>query len=92
MSMSYELLDGNRTKTFHLNEGETAEAIVDIVTDEGTLGLSIVDKDGISYYQGTELPTSNFNVKLEKAGDYTVNLDAVKHKGSFSIEWIARES
>lgn len=87
MSMSYQYFDGYKTKTFHLDAGETAEADVGIETEEGKLGLSITDQDGSSYYQGTDLPTSSFSVKLEKSGDYTVRFDAVKHKGSYDVQF-----
>ncbi len=87
MSMSYQYFNGYKANTFHLDSGETAEADVDIKTEEGKLSLSITDQDGGSCYQGTDLPTSSFSVKLEKSGDYTVRFDAVKHMGSYKLEW-----
>lgn len=87
MQMRYEQFNGYKAKSLKLNEGETCEVTVDIVSDEGSLGLSITDQDGVSYYEGTDLPTSNFSVSLDKAGDYTIRVDAQKHSGSYDISW-----
>ncbi len=87
MQMRYQQFNGYKAKELRLNEGETCEVTVDIVSDEGSLSLSITDQDGESYYQGTDLPTSNFSVSLDKAGDYTIRIDAQKHSGSYDISW-----
>ncbi|MFA9382078.1 MAG: hypothetical protein ACERKO_13565, partial [Acetanaerobacterium sp.] len=43
MSMSYKYFDGYREKTITLEEGQTLEVLVDIVSEHGILDLSITD-------------------------------------------------
>lgn len=91
MAMRYDRFKGHKTVTVRVPEGEVWEVYADIVTDSGKIGLSITDRDGHSYYQEEELPTSTFTVTLEKAGRYDIRVDAEDHKGSYRISWDKRE-
>lgn len=85
-TMSYQKFNGNKEKTVTFSgEGEhTFE--VDISTEEGTLGLTITDKDGTEYFSGSDLGTDSFTVTVP-AGEYTILWDADSHKGGFEVYW-----
>jgi hypothetical protein len=89
MFMSYEKFSGTKTKTMTIDE--PSEVDVDITTESGSLDLTITDKDGNSYYAGSDIPTSNFSVKLDKAGEYEIKAEADNHKGSCEITWNAQK-
>jgi hypothetical protein len=85
MSMRYEKFSGTKSKTISLDEPATV--CVNIVSDTGSLGLTITDKDGRSYYEGNELPSSSFSVSLDTPGKYKITIKADNHKGSYDISW-----
>ncbi len=87
MSMSYHKFSGNRSTRIHVDEGKPVEVKVDIVTSAGKINLSIIDGEKKPVYEGTDIPTSDFTVKLDKAGDYTVTLTGKDHKGKYKISW-----
>ncbi len=96
MSMSYQKFSGYKATDIHLKEGEAVEISVDIVSKEGKIDLTIVkeankndeksQKDE-TIYEGTDLPTSDFTVKIDKPGDYKITVTGDDHKGSYKISW-----
>ncbi len=85
--ISYQKFNGSRDCTIKLSgEGEHTFTI-DIVTNSGTLGLSIEDENGTSIYDSDELSTSSFEVKADGAGKYTIRFEAEDHSGSFEVKW-----
>lgn len=87
ISMSYQKFDGYKSTKIHVNDGDQMEVSVDIVTEKGKLDLKITDENDKTAYEGNDIPTSNFKVTLDKAGDYTITLNADNHKGSYKISW-----
>lgn len=87
MKMSYEKFTGIKTRTFTLDNSDTMEMNVDIKTDSGKINMSVKGKDGKSFYSGTELPTSNFQVMLDGAGKYEITIQCDDHKGGYKITW-----
>jgi major membrane immunogen (membrane-anchored lipoprotein) len=87
IKMSYEKFTGIKTKIFTLDNGDPMEMNVDIKTDSGKLNLSVKGKDGESFYSGTELPTSAFQVILGGAGKYEITIQCDDHKGGYEITW-----
>lgn len=85
--MSYEKFNGSKAKTVTLKEGQKCDFLINIVSDAGELDFSIVDDQGISYYTGSDIPTSNFTISVDKGGKYEMKFEAKKHKGSFSVSW-----
>lgn len=85
MSMSYEKFSGSKSKTISLDEPSNVSVVVS--TESGTLDLSITDKDGNSYYNGINIPSSAFSVSLDKSGKYDITVSADNHKGSYDISW-----
>ncbi|NLJ30288.1 MAG: hypothetical protein GX424_01560 [Clostridiales bacterium] len=85
MSMSYEKFSGSKLKTISLDEPSDVSVVVS--TESGSLDISITDKDGYSYYAGTDIPSSSFRVSLDKQGKYEITVNADNHKGSYNISW-----
>jgi hypothetical protein len=85
MSMSYEKFSGFKSRTIKLDE--PGKINVDILSESGSLNLAITDKDGNSYYDGADIPTSSFSVNLDKPGEYEFKVEADNHKGSYNISW-----
>lgn len=87
MQMSYEKFTGTRTTTLKVKENEEVEVRVNIVTESGSIHLSITDEDGNQAYQGNELSESTmFTVNLT-AGTYKIKVEGKDHKGSYRINW-----
>ncbi|OPX43456.1 hypothetical protein CLHUN_26030 [Ruminiclostridium hungatei] len=102
MSMSYQKFSGYKTTKVKVGDGEAIEVSVAIVTTEGKLDLEISKKtdsgaanrteaekgrEEETIYQGTDLPTSDFKVKLDKPGNYEITVEGDEHKGSYKITW-----
>lgn len=87
MSGSYYKFNGDKDKEITVEEGETLDILVDIVTKEGTLDVSIMDENKEYSYEGHDLQTTSFTVTLSDPGKYTLKLEAKEHQGSFSFTW-----
>ncbi len=87
MSMKYAKFSGNKNKNITVNEGDICVVSVDIKTEEGKIDLLIKDDNENIAYEGHNMPTSNFTVKLSEAGKYKISIEAKNHKGSYSIKW-----
>jgi hypothetical protein len=85
MSMRYEKFSGKKSKTISLDT--PSEVFVAVITESGSLNLSITDAEGNSFYTGKDLPSSSFSVSLGKPGKYTIKVEAKDHKGSYDISW-----
>ena len=89
MSMSYEKFTGYKQTEIKVDEGETVDVFVDIVTDDGTINAYISkdnEKDNCDY-EGQDIQTSSFTVTLSEPGTYAIRVDADDHKGSYSFSW-----
>ncbi len=84
--MSYEKFNGNKKYTLKSSEDGEHTFNIEIITNSGTLGLTIKDEDGTSIYNGNELPSSSFEVKANGKGKYTIEAKANNHNGSFNIK------
>ena len=87
MSMEYLKFSGNKNTKIKLEEAETCEIYVNIVSEDGKLDLFITDENGEHSYEGHNIPTSEFTVTLSKAGQYKIRVEAKDHKGSYKINW-----
>lgn len=83
--MSYDKFTGVRKRTIMLDDAATMN--VDIKTDSGVLNLSVKGEDGKSFYTGTKLPASSFQVSLDGAGKYEITIKCDDHKGGYAIFW-----
>lgn len=87
MSMSYERFNGYKATYVKVKEGNPIDVNVVIVSEKGKLNMSIAGEDGHSVYEGKDIPTSSFSVKLHKSGDYKIKVSGEKHSGSYKITW-----
>ncbi len=93
MSMSYKKFNGYKITELNIKEGEEYQVNVSIVSEEGKLGLTIAlendkkDRQDETIYKGSELPTSDFKVTLDKPGKYLIKVTGENHKGKFNITW-----
>lgn len=102
MSMSYKKFSGYKTALVKVGKGEAVEVSAAIVTTKGKLDMKILKKvdpgdgdkaegkkgqDKETVYQETDLPTSDFKVKLDKPGSYEVTVEGEEHEGSYKITW-----
>ncbi len=87
MSMKYEKFNGYKATSIKVKEGNPIDVNVDIVSTKGKLDMSITDEKGHSVYEGKDIPTSSFSVKLDKSGDYKLKVQGEKHSGSYKITW-----
>ena len=86
MSMRYEKFSGTKARTVNLDDGELSIEVA-VVTESGSLDLTITDTNGKNYYTGTDMETSAFIVRLDSPGKYVITLNADNHKGSYSVSW-----
>ncbi len=89
MSMSYDQFTGNRQAELVVKEDRPVVVTAVITTRSGRLDARIVpaNKDTDNPYEGHNLPTSIFTVRLTEPGNYTIRADAKDHAGSFSFSW-----
>lgn len=90
LAMGYEKFTGYKETEIKVKGNENIRVYADIVSDDGSLNASIIKKDGDGkeiVYQGIEVPTSTFSVKLSKPGTYILRLDGMEHTGSYCFEW-----
>ncbi len=84
---TYEKFNGYKERNITISGDGSHAFAVEIVTDSGSLGLTITDNAGNELYTGNELPTSAFEVGVDSSDKYQVRVDADDHSGSFKIEW-----
>lgn len=85
MEMSYDNFSGERSKIISLKANTTIK--VEIVTNNGEIALSIVDKAGDMAYTGNGIKTGSFSVTVDKDTDYIIKVVAKSHEGSYKITW-----
>lgn len=88
MQMSYEKFTGTRETSFKVKKDKEIEARVSIVTEAGSISLSVTDEEGNSEYQSDHMTDSQmFVVNLTEAGRYKIKVESTDHKGSYRINW-----
>ncbi|MFZ7131827.1 MAG: hypothetical protein ACOWWR_05665 [Eubacteriales bacterium] len=84
-SMKYEKFNGYKSRAVSFKED--TEIIVDIVSSSGELDITIKNEDDHIFYEGHDVPTSEFTVAVDGEGKYTITVEGHDHKGSFKISW-----
>lgn len=87
MKKQYLNSNENESRSIYVAEGETCVVTYDVVSNSGTINLSIEKGGDNSYYNGEDVPTSQFDVTLDEPGEYTLNIHTDNHSGSFDISW-----
>ena len=87
ISSEHKLLDGREQYTIHVPDGEELAVRVSILTQNGSLSLTIEQRDHAPVYTGKDMESGTFTVYLRESGDYSVIIDANNHEGSYSLDW-----
>lgn len=87
MSASYLMYSGSKEREITVEDGETVTVTVKVTTKKGSLDAYIYKDEEEYSYEGHDIQTSEFTVTLSDPGDYTIKVDANRHKGSFSFSW-----
>lgn len=82
-SASYAYHNGYRQRTIRVEEGTVLHG--DIISNEGSMGISITDAQGKVLWEEDSVQTSSFKITLP--GTVTVTITGEKHKGSFALNW-----
>lgn len=81
-SGKYINLDGTMSKTIH-TDSEPDTIRVEIVTESGSISITMTDPNGNVVFEKSDIETSNFDVDVSEK--VKVKIEADNHKGSFSI-------
>lgn len=84
---SYTVKNGCETVNFRVEDGKPVDIGITVKKQSGTLGIRI-EKNGEEkpIYQGKDLPSSKFTVTADKAGAYTVTVEAKNFIGEYRTE------
>ena len=84
---TYTVKNGCETVNFRVEDGKPVEVGITVIKQSGTLGIRI-EKNGEEkpIYQGKDLPSSKFTVTADKAGAYTVTVEAKNFIGEYRTE------
>ena len=63
-----------------LSEGETIETTM--VIEKGDVDIIVKNKNGTIAYQGNDVESCKFIIKIEEAGTYTFDITGFKAEGS----------
>lgn len=85
-SLNYKYLDGIKTKKMTVEDGEIGVFKVNIISEDGTLDFKITSLDGTDAYVGKDIPTSTFEVTVDKSGTYELTVEAHDHEGSLTVD------
>lgn len=91
LAMSYNLFTGYRSKIIKLDQCETCEISINVVSNSGNLTISIIDGSGKVTYEETEIPTSSFSLSLAGGDTYTIKVNTSNHVGSFNVNFCINE-
>lgn len=92
MEMSYSSFDGHKFNSIKLKEGDQLNLNIEIVTKEGDLKITLVDKNDNELFK-IENPKELIRktIKIEKDSTYKLKVEG-KHKGSYKITWNVKHS
>ena len=85
--MEYSIFDGTDSQKLKLEEGDIINA--DIVSDAGSISITIQKDDEEPVYEGTNIPTCHFQVTVPESGAYVITATGKKAEGSVSFTKIA---
>ena len=86
VKVSYKKLNDKKSYTITVGEGERVAVEIEIVSESGSLALSIGRVGFPLDYSGNNLETGSFTVYLNEAGTYDMVFLAKDHAGSFKAE------
>lgn len=84
---AYMVKNGSEKGHFSVEDGKPCQVEITVKKQSGALHIRIEkDKDHKPIYQGKDLPSSQFTVTAEEAGDYTVTVQAKNFVGEYRTE------
>lgn len=84
---AYTVKNGCEKGHFSVEDGKPCQVEITVKKQSGTLHIRIEkDEDHKPIYQGKDLPSSQFTVTAEEAGDYTVTVQAKNFVGEYRTE------
>lgn len=87
-SMAYTAFTGTRQATISISDSATATVTGSLTSKSGSLSITIADEEGNVAFEATESTgASSFSVKLTGPANYTIDVTADNHTGSFSFQW-----
>ena len=84
VSGSYSEFNGFKSKNYDFEEGDSLNFDTEIETESGELKILLLDEDKNILQEISESGESNYEVK--ETSDYNIRVEAIEHKGSFSVE------
>lgn len=91
IAMSYNAFTGYRSKIIDLDQCETCDISIDVISTSGNLDLSILDATGELAYKESSIPTGSLFLSLAGGTRYTIKVNAIDHVGSFDINFLINE-
>lgn len=87
IKMSYSSFEGYKYRKLKLKEGDELNLNIEVTTKEGTLIISLTDKDDNEVFK-VENPVEPIaeTIKIEEDSTYTLKIEG-EHKGSYNITW-----
>ncbi len=83
LSGGYSSFSGHYYKTVKLEDGKTMTVTFTAETEKGKLIAKVINSDG----KTTETLKSGDTVKVNNPGQYKLQVEGKKHKGSFLLSW-----
>ncbi|MGL6202453.1 MAG: hypothetical protein ACRC3H_26360 [Lachnospiraceae bacterium] len=81
--MEYSVLNKTDSQMLELQEDDSVEFTV--ISESGELDIILQKEEEDPIYEGTNIPTGDFQVGIEEAGTYKVSVTGKNAKGSVSI-------
>jgi hypothetical protein len=81
--MEYKVLNTTDVQLLEVKQGESVS--FEIVSTAGKLDIVLQKDRDEPVYQGSDIPTGSFQVKIAESGTYTCSVTGKKAKGSVSI-------
>ena len=81
--MEYSILNMTDSQELALSEGDIVD--IDVVSLSGSVDIVLQKEEEEPIYRGTDVPTSSFQVAIDKSGTYRVSVAGKRAKGSVHI-------
>lgn len=81
--MSYKVLNTTFSQVLKLEKGDTVD--FEVTNNSGSLHILLRKGEEEPVYEGTNVPTSSFQVRIAESGMYTASVTGKRARGSVSI-------
>jgi len=81
---SYSSFNGFKQRSYNFEKGSSLNFNSVIETESGELKVLLLDEGDNKIHEISS--TGNSNIKIKETGDYTIRVEGIEHKGSFSVE------